>query len=523
MKQKLCNLIKYEWRFKLFHFGIMIATILIATTLFRYDYYALQLPGNNVFANVTYTVVIIMAIIFYYVLTRFKNIKIERLYLLIVIPVGIMYCIANPLGKIPDEDQHARKAYMVSKGVFFAEKNEEGEAIGMIDSKLPSIANRKTSSYEEYWNKLNESNPNGEKLMKYSMATYAPICHIPQALGMIVTRLFGANIVVQCYAGRICNFFTTITLIYFAIKLIPFKKKVVMFLGLLPIIISQCASLSSDALTLGSCIFFISYILYLKYDSNKKMIDKKDIGILLITSIVISLCKIVYVPLCILLFTLPKDKFKSNKVDKIAKIGIFIIAFVINIVWLIYASTFLNEVNPGVNSGEQVKYIVTHPISYCLILFRTAHIYNQTFIMSLCGEGLGHFNSQASVLFTFPCLILFTAMFIVDDDKQNRVEFTIIERIVYTLIFIIIVLLVYTSLYVAWTPVRSSIILGVQSRYFLPVILLTAIVLDNKKIVLKEPIKEKYILSFMLFLNLNALSNLTFMYIYNYVIEYYLK
>ena len=136
---------------------------------------------------------------------------------------------------------------------------------------------------------------------------------------------------------------------------------------------------------------------------------------------------------------------------------------------------------------------------------------------------MGHFNSQASVLFTFPCLILFTTMFVVDEDDKNRVEFSTIEKVVYACVFAIIVLLVYTSLYVAWTAVRSAIILGVQSRYFLPAILLMAIVLDNKKVVLKEPFKEKYIGSFMLFLNLNVLSNLSFMYIYNYIIEYYLK
>ena len=142
-------------------------------------------------------------------------------------------------------------------------------------------------------------------------------------------------------------------------------------------------------------------------------------------------------PICLLLFTLPKEKFNKKNHVIIIKFGIFFGALIINILWLSYATTFLVEVNPGVNSKEQIIYILTHPISYLLILFRTIHIYNPTFILSLCGEGLGHFNSQASVLFVFPCLIIFAMLFFVNEDK-NKKEFNFKEKIVYLIIFTIV-------------------------------------------------------------------------------------
>lgn len=49
MKNKICSLIKYEWKFKIVHFSIMIITLLIAITMFRYNDYTLQLPGKNLF------------------------------------------------------------------------------------------------------------------------------------------------------------------------------------------------------------------------------------------------------------------------------------------------------------------------------------------------------------------------------------------------------------------------------------------------------------------------------------------
>lgn len=515
---------KMNIKFELVHFGLMLVVLLIATTLFRYGDYTLQLPGDNIFANITYSVVIISGIIFYFIFNVFekKNIKLENLYLVLVIPIGILYCIANPLGKIPDEHQHARRAYAISKGIFFAETNEDETPIAMFNTKIHELVTKTTSSYEEAFNRVMAEETDEEIELTYSMATYAPICHMPQAFGMFIIRIFGGGISVQCYAARITNMLLAIFLIYMAIKVIPFKKQIVLFLGLLPLTISEFASMSSDALTISSCMLYISYILYLKYDASKTNINKKDIVILVTLSILVSLLKIVYVPLCLLLFTLPKEKFPSIKLKNIVVCGTVIGSIVLNIIWLRYASGFLNEVNPGVDAAGQVKYILSHPLSYCLILFRTIHIYNQTFLMSLCGEGLGAYNVQASVLFTFPCLIIFAMLFFVKDDT-NRKEFDVFTKLIYLVIFVVIVLLVYTSLYVAWTPCENSLILGVQSRYFLPVLLLTAIVLDNREITFRHKLKEKYLTSFMLFMNLNALSCITFTYIFEYIIEYYVK
>ena len=223
-----------------------------------------------------------------------------------------------------------------------------------------------------------------------------------------------------------------------------------------------------------------------------------------------------------LLFILPKEKFSTKKIKNIITIGTFAFAVFLNILWLIFASRFLNESNPGVNSGKQVMYILTHPISYFLILFRTIHIYNQTFILSLCGEGLGHYNAQASVLFVFPCLVIFALLFFVNDDKERK-EFDIKTKILFLIVFISIILLIYTSLYVAWTSYKRPVILGVQSRYFLPVILLMGVILDNKKIVLNSKFENKYLSSFMLFFNLNACSCIMYTYIFDYIIEYYIK
>ena len=254
-----------------------------------------------------------------------------------------------------------------------------------------------------------------------------------------------------------------------------------------------------------------TYILYLKYDRNKKEILKKDIAILSFFSIVIALCKIVYLPLCLLLFILPNEKFKSAKIKRKIIISILTAAILLNLIWLIYCSRFLIEFNIGVNSGEQVKYILTHPIDYIFILFRTINMTFQTSIVGLCGEGLGVYDVQASVIFICPCILMFAMLFIINDEKEVKIDsFT---KLMCLFVFLSIVLLIYTSLYIQWTSLQRPIIHGVQARYFLPILLLMAIVLNNHKIEFNEKLSKKYVYLFMLFLNLNVVAVTFFTYI----------
>lgn len=516
--------LKEDYKYLLFFFILLVITLLIATVTFKPNDFTLNFPTQNLFGMITYSVTIIFGIIGFFILKNVdkEDVKLHKIFVSIVIPLGILYCLANPLGKVPDEDHHARKAIAISQGNFFSKADKNGDAYEPINAKISELVTRSTSSYEDAYNRIKAEETDEKIDMWYTtMALYSPICHLPQAFGFFITRIFGANVVVQCYAARLVNMLVAIFFMYEAIKLIPFKKHIIMFLGLLPITLNEFASMSSDALAISISIFYISYILYLKYDKTKKIINKKDIVILTVSSIVIALNKIVYLPLCLLLFMLPKEKLGSLKRKNIIAGVIFGISTILNLVWLIYCSRFLVTFNPGVNSAEQVKYILVNPIRYALVCFRTMNVYNQTFIMSLCGEGLGSYNAQASVLYVFPCLLLFATLFFANDDKE-REEFDIFSKLYMLAIFISIVVLIYTSIYVQWTPVGYPMVFGIQARYFLPIILLLAIVLDNKILVFNKKFSNRYLLTFMIFFNLNALSCILYTYM-NCIIEYYIK
>lgn len=525
MKDKFIKFIKEDGMYLLvFVLLFILVSAINLVTFEKGGLFNLQIPFKTHFGTCSFIGTTLMAIGGFFLLWKIdkKKIKLEKVFLALVIPLGILWCLANPLGRVPDEEHHSRKAMSIANGNFFAKADETGVAYDMFNAKLNETVSKHIKSYDEAWKKMNAPETEGTQRLDYNtMALYAPICHMPQAIGIVVGKIIHAPIHIQCYLARVSNFLVAVFLIYNAIKLIPFKKHIIMFIAMLPITLYELASMSADALTISMSLFFISYVLYLKYDNNVQKISKKQLLILIGSSIVIALCKIVYIPLCLLLFILPKEKFESLKKKNIICISIIAICVILNLIWLVYCSRFLIEFNSGVNSKEQVIYILTHPITYILTMFRTMNMYHQTFVMSLCGEGLAHYSAQASVLFVLPCIALFAMVLLINEDKDVKIDW--ITKLISLAIFLIILLLIYTSLYVQWNTLKSSIITGIQSRYFIPILLLIPIIFNNSKIIINGKMENRYLLAFMLFFNLNALSATAFTYMTQNIIEYYVK
>ncbi len=328
MFSKIKESIKINWQYYLLSTCMMIITLLIASVNFNSKgTYELNTPFNSLYGIISYTLILVVGISGTIIFRNANksNVKLEKLYLWVAIPIGIIMCILSPLGRIPDEDHHARKAMAISQGNIFSYVDEDGIASDMINSKINELVTRSTDSYEEAIKRLTLAETDEKVRLSYNtMALYAPICHAPQAIGMLITRLFGCGISIQCYAARLVNFAVAIVLMYNAIKYMPYKKYVLMFIALLPVTFNVLPTMSADALTISMSMFYVSYILYLRYDKNVIEISKLSKIILFICTIIISLCKIVYLPLCFLLLLLPKEKMKSKR----KKFGLYVFQLV---------------------------------------------------------------------------------------------------------------------------------------------------------------------------------------------------
>lgn len=458
---------------------------------------------------ITLLITLVFGTGYYFVFRRFseKKIKLENMFLLIALPIGLLYCIVTPFGKIPDEITHATKSIDISMGHFVSKANENGEADLIYAQKLDDIFSLDNKTYEDYFDAI-KSNNNEAKVYKFSnMALYSPICHLAPAIGILITKIFSASLIVQLYAGRIMNLLLSIFLIYFAIKYIPFNKIFVVVVALLPISMQEFASLSSDSLTIAISLFFVAYILQLRFDDNVKTLNKKNWCILIISMVTISMSKIVYLPLCLLVFLIPENKLNSRK-DKILKLGsLFIGVTILNLLWLLYSSRFLIEYNIGVNSREQVLFVLKNPIEYCFIMLRTLVTYFQSWWLGLVGYDLGIFGLHTiniSYIFAFSLSIVLIVLFFVNEEKSIKIDK--ITRVIFAFVFICVVVLIFTSLYVQFNKVRNTTIIGIQPRYFVPLLLLIPIIFNNKILVFNKKLDYKFFFMYIVFLSIHTLS-----------------
>lgn len=435
--------------------------------------------------TIIYSLVLIVLVIEIYIISSIiyykKGMKIENIFLLVAPLVCVFFLITMPTFKSHDEYYHWLKAYEVSQGTLMTPQED-----GVQGSMMPEGVSKVFPSdwtkldYQEmkglFETKLNEENKG--ILNPETAAVYSFVQYIPQATGIALARLVTDSAYLITYGGRVMNMIFALVLLYFAIKLMPFGKKLLLIPAMIPIAIEGFTSLSPDAMTISVAFFYIAYILHLAF-GKKEQLGMKEKVILLISSIVIALCKIVYIPLVGLILIIPKEKFK-NKSNKSKTINFCIIAGIavfINLIWLAISSRYLSTFREG-DSKIQVLLALQNPILYIQNVLYTINLNGSNYILSLFGADLGWgelVKLYAIVPYAFLGIYVFTA--ITDNTLKNK--FKKYQIVWMSLVILAIVGLIFTSLYVQWTTVGKTSIAGVQGRYFLPILPLIMLLLGS--------------------------------------------
>ena len=416
---------------------------------------------------------------------RKKGYSIEKQFLLIVIAIGALFITVMPPGQAPDEGGHFMRAYGVADGKLVADVLDENSR--SVGSNIPNEttfilayggAAGERNTYEWAWEELFRS-PSGETHPEgyNTLAVYNFVCYIPQALGILVGKILGLSVLAMGYLAKIFNFAMFVFLIYWAIKLIPKYKSALMFVALLPITMQEATSIAPDAMAIALGIFTISYALYLSSDKVIK-ITRKQIAIMMVSGVVLSLCKIVYLPMVLLYLIVPREKFGSKKQKWLITGGVVALAAIFNLAWLATSFGFITETNKGVNASEQVAGVLKNPINYMMVVMRTITTYAIDWTLGMVGTGIGMTGAGLPgiyYLITMPIFVLIVAQ------RNEKLELSVFQKSVFGAVLVMVFGLILTSLYTQWTPLNKIIIEGVQGRYFLPILLIVPILCARTK------------------------------------------
>ena len=310
-------------------------------------------------------------------------------------------------------------------------------------------------------------------------ALYAPTSYLPQAVGIRIADLFTDRPMVLAYAGRIANMLMFGLFFFFAIRLTPVGKNFLVLLGLVPVNIQSANSMSADALALALTVALAAFVLAMRYKQKEVMSRRQLIWMYVLTGF-LCLCKVVYMPFCLLLFLIPKERFKSRKNYWFHVVCAGAVILILSFGWLAIASRYLCESQPGVDTAAQLVGILKDPAAFVLTFVRSLDNFGVTYLTEMIGSNLGWLNIPVCALLAMGYLLVLVLQ-VSGNDDMSGIRLDLPVKSILGGVSLLVFALIFVTLYGQWTAYGYDKILGVQGRYFLPLLFPLILALKPKR------------------------------------------
>ncbi|EKE19069.1 MAG: hypothetical protein ACD_9C00151G0004 [uncultured bacterium] len=378
-----------------------------------------------------------------------------------------------------DELIHYKKAENISIKKAFQDRNNIYAKTNYVPASYSLVEQEKIDQFidNEY---VAERKNRKEKYSFFEL--YNMIAYLPSAGAMLLGRTLNFPVDILFIFGRWINILVFSVIVYFSIKKLKSGKMLMAVIALFPTTLFLASNYGYDYWVIAFSLLGSAYF-FSEFQQPEKKIEKKDAAIMLGSFLIGLSPKPIYFPLMFLLFLLPSSKF-LNMVQY--KKYILICAATTFFVISSFMMPFLID-GPGkgdvrggelVNSTQQVKFIITEPIAYSKILFNFMKEYASPLnyhgaVVSFAGLG--------SIAGFYVLLVLLLVTSVTDRNESDKKTYGWKVKLFMLTIYILIVALISSALYVAFTAVRSENIAGVQPRYLIPLIFPLFYVLFNFK------------------------------------------
>ena len=421
-------------------------------------------------------VMLILILITMTYLMYIYNVKLYKASFVIIMLIGIIYTLIVPQFSVPDEYTHYLTSYSQSS-ILLGEKafDKHGNVLLYEDSSntLIRASHPTVNEYVKEYDGLigKEKFRINQPYISRAPLTLGSFGYFPQVLGVSLGRILGLNGIQTGVLGRISALLLFAVLISYSLKIIPkFFEKVLFTISILPMTLQQVCSYNYDSVLFTACFFLFAYLLYLIYEKEK--INKLDIALVTLSSIVIATIKFVYLPILGLGLLIPREKFtlKNGKTLVILmlvvlSLGSYLVVMKCNsLFWNVYESNTSSLINYNTFTISQV---IQHPIREIVIIIATFQRFTADYISQMISGPLGwlEMNVPALQLSGF-LMMLFYSLFSIE--KKSKMDRNV--KICSGLFSMLMILIVILALQISWTPDNSLIVVGVQGRYFLPIL-----------------------------------------------------
>jgi len=451
--------------------------------------------------------------------------KIKRFniaFFLWIIVLLVVFIFLIPPFQKPDEVSHFYRATALAKGEIVCQNDKNGQSYFQIPNVFFNFPDKMFAEQIRYQYNVKFSksaffakendNINNNKVK--DICSFPFIGYIPISIGMIIGVLLN-NPIVAFYLGRISAAAVFIICVLFSLKIIPKKYKNIIYLyTLIPMVLHQVTEISYDVLPMSLVVVIFSLLLKILSSS----IRKKIIVIFLALIIILTLAKGGYSFFLLLYFLIPYKKIAN----RVFNYFIFTIIYFALAIFLNFISfkivVALSSATALVNPALQTKFIMQNPLLFISTLLHSFAFFGADYFNGFIGIfGWADYGFNFFIYVVYFAIFLFTTYFLIERNKPliNKKQLLLLISIIAA-----ILLTIFTSLYLVWSPVGSSLVQGVQGRYFLVLFPFFIFAIVQFALIIGK--KNFYILVvfiFSMFLTFNLVFNIYNRY-YNYAYLY---
>jgi uncharacterized membrane protein len=447
--------------------------------------------------------------------------RLEAVFALTALCFGLLFLYVLPPLSAPDEIRHYISAYDLSNRIlgiktddpqgrvpvrmedWFAEDSCGDYEVEMLPDGTLAVCEDgageakvlgQTLTEETYRLIHNYDEAESELSGTYALSVHSPVVTTPcaylmPALGITLARVLGLNTLWLLYLGRVFNLLLFVIAVSYAIRRIPFGKELLFGVSILPMTLHLAASYSYDVLLISGFFLLTAVCMDLAYHAEKVRIA--DILLLAAVMAIAGPCKMVYAVFAGLCLLIPVKKFGGRGrwlISAVCVLGAWILSMVLINGQTVasYASETDNYISWAGEAGYSLNLLLHQPVHTLQMFFRTVVWQAELWHLSMLGAYLGNQDMVLDVpylvILGLTCCLLALAF----RKPGDQIEIRPPQKCWIWFLCLACIGALMLSMFLAWTPISSRIICGVQGRYFLPFLPAFLLTLKNDTIVLTK-------------------------------------
>lgn len=406
------------------------------------------------------------------------NIKLLLLFLCTLVAFIAVSSVTPPFMS-PDEPHHYSRAYLLSNGLITLDNKDGMKSGGYIDKSLyesfltfnNGVVEKVRSSMTndmagKYWG--DERNykeiPN--------TAFYFPAVYIPQAIGIVIGRIFNLSILDTYHLSRIFAFLSCMAIVFYANSVYRIPT-LALGLMVMPMMIFQFSAATIDGVTTALSVLMMC--LFTKTVRHKETCKKKLIIISIIAFVVVS-CRANLIPILLLPFV---AAFYSQWKWRMA---IPFLAAFFSLTWIAVTISMTKDGgvhHPGITHSQVIAHYIVNPTEVFKVIYNTISNYRLSsfYYKSFVGT-LGWLDIWMPHYLYLMYFIAIIAL-IVLGLSVNKIKRNITLVVSIMIASSCSVLLIFCALLVQYSPFPTDVIIGIQGRYFTIPTIIFAFLLTN--------------------------------------------